>query len=70
MKEQGAFHLDPFDIMLSSRTARVNIVLYLMPTGSLSGEARPYPISGFPRILVSEASSGRMILNCLLKVHD
>lgn len=60
MKEQGAFDLNPFNIMLSSRTARVNIILNLMPTGSLSGEAMPHPISGFPKTLISEASSGRI----------
>jgi len=58
MKQRGAFDLDPFDVVLSSRTARVNIDLFLMPTGSVSGESRPYPISGFPRTLVTKASSG------------
>jgi hypothetical protein len=62
MKQQGAFEMNSFDITLSSRTTRVHIVLFLVPSGSTSGEPLPYPISGFPRTLASETSSGCMIL--------
>lgn len=67
MKQQGAFDMDSFDIIITSRTARVHIILFLVPPGLVSGVPLPYPISGFPRTLASEVSSGCKILefHCL-----
>jgi len=57
MKQRGAFDMNSFDIALSSLTAHVHIVLFLVPQGS-SVEPSPYPISGFPRTLALESPSG------------
>jgi len=47
-EEQGAFDMSTFDIMLSTRTARVNIVLFLCRLGPARGTIA-ISLSGFPR---------------------
>ncbi|KAF8847153.1 hypothetical protein BDZ45DRAFT_811773 [Acephala macrosclerotiorum] len=59
MVQKAVFQMDNFDIILSSRTARLHIVIFLVPPGSRVGSEEPLscPISGFPRILAPEPSS-------------